>query len=304
MKKLTLLLVAFGILLGVCSCDKKEEKPDDQNPPVEIPDEKENFTITYVNCGYLATETYLEGSKTIEPTKPTMDGYNFDGWFIDEACTNPYTFGSEINSNLTIYGKWTEGYFLTIVNDDVETKVFYSLTDKTIEPTVEEKEGYFFAGWYTDSKFTTEFTFGKKLRKDTTIYVKWNKGVYITYNIDGVETKEYVESNTKIQEPSNPTKAGVVFAGWYTDSNYQTKFNFSKNVTADTTLYAKWGTVINAADPTANLTAKDITTLNGYSNLNTLTSTEKKNISAGGYVCDNINSIRIITSIKRCKNKL
>lgn len=288
MKKLSLLLVAFGILLGICSCDSSKE-PSEPTPPVETPDtQKENYTITYVNCGDLTTQTYIEGDKTVEPTKPVKDGYNFDGWFIDEACTTAYTYGSEITSNLTLYGKWTEGHFLTLINDENETRIFYSLTDKTVEPTIENKEGYFFGGWYSDEKYSTVFEFDKKLRKDTTIYAKWNKGVYITYNIDGVETKEYVESNKKIIEPSNPTKAGLVFAGWYTDSNYTNKFNFSKNVTADTTLYAKWGTVINASDPTVNLTAKDTSSLAGYSSLSSLSATEKNNISAGGYVCDNI----------------
>ena len=44
-----------------------------------------------------------------------------------------------------------------------------------------------------------------------------------------------------ISAPTEPTKTGYTFAGWYKDENYATQWNFSSDkVTDDITLYAKW----------------------------------------------------------------
>ena len=41
-------------------------------------------------------------------------------------------------------------------------------------------------------------------------------------------------------EPAAPTKDGYIFAGWYTDGALTEKYDFSKAVKDDMTLYAKW----------------------------------------------------------------
>lgn len=46
------------------------------------------------------------GATVTEPAVPVRDGYTFDGWFIDEACTQRYDFGSAIESNLVLFAKW------------------------------------------------------------------------------------------------------------------------------------------------------------------------------------------------------
>ena len=49
-----------------------------------------------------------------------------------------------------------------------------------------------------------------------------------------------VDINRTAYEPENPEKQGFLFAGWYTDKNYTTKYDFGSAVTSDITLYAKW----------------------------------------------------------------
>ena len=52
---------------------------------------------------------FLESSDvTVEPEDPTRDGYDFGGWFREEACTTPFTFGSALAETTTVYAKWTE----------------------------------------------------------------------------------------------------------------------------------------------------------------------------------------------------
>ena len=54
-----------------------------------------------------------------------------------------------------------------------------------------------------------------------------------------------VAEGAKVKKPSDPTQAGMYFGGWWTKNksgNYKSVYNFSKAVTADMTLYARWYT--------------------------------------------------------------
>ena len=44
--------------------------------------------------------------------------------------------------------------------------------------------------------------------------------------------------------PANPTKTGSLFAGWYSDSECSTVWDFDSTVTASMTLYAKWNEAV------------------------------------------------------------
>lgn len=53
-------------------------------------------------------------------------------------------------------------------------------------------------------------------------------------------TSQSVTRNTAMKEPTAPTKDNFDFAGWYTDKEFKTKYDFSDKVTKSFTLYAKW----------------------------------------------------------------
>ena len=54
--------------------------------------------------------------------------------------------------------------------------------------------------------------------------------------VDKVKT----DKNGKIERPADPTKEGYIFVGWYSDSKLTKPFDFSTELTANSTLYAKW----------------------------------------------------------------
>lgn len=53
-------------------------------------------------------DTDLElGAYTAKAQQP-VDGYTFDGWYIDEACTTKWNDGDVLTGSMTLYGKWTK----------------------------------------------------------------------------------------------------------------------------------------------------------------------------------------------------
>lgn len=57
-------------------------------------------------------------------------------------------------------------------------------------------------------------------------------------------------SGSTVSKPTDPTREGYTFAGWYTDEACTEAYDFSVAVTADMTLYAKW--IKNAVAPDGN----------------------------------------------------
>ena len=41
-------------------------------------------------------------------TQTAVDGYTFDGWYTDEACTTKWVDGDELSGSMTLYGKWNK----------------------------------------------------------------------------------------------------------------------------------------------------------------------------------------------------
>ena len=71
-----------------------------------------------------------------------------------------------------------------------------------------------------------------------------SKNYTVSFNTNGGSSVESqtVRNGQKVSKPSDPTKSGYTFIGWYKDSAYKQPYNFdSEIVTSDTTLYAFFG---------------------------------------------------------------
>ena len=64
----------------------------------------------------------------------------------------------------------------------------------------------------------------------------------VSFNTAGGSSVEAqtVVNGDKAVKPSDPTRAGYWFAGWYKDQAFNTAYDFDTAVSADTTVYAKW----------------------------------------------------------------
>ena len=61
-----------------------------------------------VTANINGSEVEVNAESTLErPADPTRDGYDFGGWYADEACTTAYNFNAPVGtSGATLYPKW------------------------------------------------------------------------------------------------------------------------------------------------------------------------------------------------------
>ena len=70
----------------------------------------ENYTVSfYTNGGNsLSDQTVEYDAKVVKPVDPIKDGYTFDGWYVDVACTQAYDFNASVTDDVSLYAKWSK----------------------------------------------------------------------------------------------------------------------------------------------------------------------------------------------------
>lgn len=191
-------------------------------------------------------QTVENGAKATKPADPTAEDYSFQGWYTDTRYTMEYDFSKEVTEDTTVYAKWVKKPIVSFNKNGHGTapaSQTVELNGKAVKPADPTAEGYVFRGWYTTAACTTEFDFNTPITADTTLYAKWNETYTVTFNVGDhgtAPTAQTVENGGKATRPENPTAKGWRFDGWYTDTRYTTEYTFKEEVTANTTLYAKW----------------------------------------------------------------
>lgn len=115
---------------------------------------------------------------------------------------------------------------------------------KFTKPAAPSKENHTFAGWYNgDEKFDFD--------ADTTnapnvlnLVAKWDINKYTVQFVSdhGSFADQTVEHGKPIETDklTIPPVEGFTFDGWYADEAHNTKFDFTKPIKSNTTVYAKW----------------------------------------------------------------
>ena len=110
-------------------------------------------------------------------------------------------------------------------------------TELVPEPT---KENYTFAGWYNGNK---KFDFTTVPTGDVTLTAKWTANdYYVSFFTEHGDppTSQNVKYNGTANDPGKLSEEGYTFDGWYADENRTIEFDFTKPITSNTTVYAKW----------------------------------------------------------------
>ena len=214
----------------------------------------QTFTVSFdVNggTGEYANQTINYGEK-MDATKvsdPTMEGHNFLGWYDGDNKVDIATL--EIKKDYALKAKWEIHTFTVSFDANGGNETYANQTinygqkidsSKVSNPTM---AGFTFLGWY-EGENKVEIA-SLTVTKNHELKAKWSINSYtVSFNSDGGTPSSYesesVEYNKTIANaPTEPSKTGYTFGGWYNGDN---KFEFgTTKVTGNIVLKAKWNAV-------------------------------------------------------------
>ena len=100
---------------------------DTDGTVLEVRYARKGYTLTYDTEGgdYIAAVNAPYGTQITLPATATRQGYDFGGWYTDEACTQAAGATLTLEHNTTVYAKWTPAqvkytivYMIENANDD------------------------------------------------------------------------------------------------------------------------------------------------------------------------------------------
>ncbi|MBQ7761684.1 MAG: InlB B-repeat-containing protein [Clostridia bacterium] len=223
-----------------------------------------------VNGGTLSSESegefyIVDGEKISQLPTPTRELYTFGGWYKDEACTTPWSLGTDdITENTILYAKWIKNHLVTLdanggtLSEDVETEFYRQDNESIGKLPTPERNGYTFLGWYDVDDITLEekITRTFEVEYDIDLIAQWQKNA----SEDGLVTVELIlgtdeslapdndgytpssviklETGSALGKLPNAQKDGYKFIGWFNDKDVMVLEDTI--VDSDLTLIAKW----------------------------------------------------------------
>ena len=224
-----------------------------------------SYTVTYNGNGNSGgtvptAVTFNSGGTTVASVGTMIKpGYSFAGWntAANDSGTS-YPAGSNIAVTATLYAQWVAIPYNVTYNGntnttgtapvDASSPYYVYLNTVTVlgNTGLLVKTGHDLVGWNTAADGSgTSYAAGATftISASTTLYAKWTPNLYtVSFNSNGGTTlsNQSVAYNTTATTPTAPTKTGLIFVGWFTDSGLNNAFVFTTPITANRTLYAKW----------------------------------------------------------------
>ena len=217
------------------------------------------YTVTFDTKGWDAVEAQIVNANNNTITLPaaTKKWYSLDGWCEEDTanCTvitsdnNQYT----VTEDKTLYAKWTAW---DVTYSIVHYKRNWANNDKVLESEWSANAGDTIDEIFINSNVIKQtyvwYDFEECKSDDTEIKWDWStviKCYYekkpdltVTFNSNGWSevAEQTVEYNAKATEPTAPTRDGYTFAGWYSNEELTTAYEFNDSVIENKNLYAKW----------------------------------------------------------------
>jgi uncharacterized repeat protein (TIGR02543 family) len=209
------------------------------------------YAVIFNNEGVVTEPIFVRvGLMIDEPRQPMKEGYTFVGWYTDAINGRQWLFAEDMmpSHNITLYARYNiNSYNVRFNNDGIVNGPFKIIFgERIIELAAASKEGYTFAGWYTDALNGRQWLFAEDMMPahDITLYARYNINSYnLSFNNDGIVNGPYhINFNERIIEPAPGSKEGYVFDGWYTAAVGGRKWDFAIDTMPanDLTLFARY----------------------------------------------------------------
>ncbi len=181
--------------------------------------DKEKNTITY----YVGTEvhqadSYYPGEEIVLPEAPTLTGFDFDGWVLEDGTAVPPTMGDTDLKAIAVLTPHKHN--VTFYYDDTKTEVYEEYKDVAFgseieppaDPTHPTNPELIFAGW--SPALESEMP-----DNDLEYVATWTEktvGKYSAHFIANGETHalHVLAEGETIPVPADPKRFGYVFVGW------------------------------------------------------------------------------------------
>ena len=136
-------MLALVMVLGFAACDDNGNNWDNENNNNSDP---VTYTVTFNVQGHGTApkaQTVKEGDHATKPADPAEEGWIFEGWYKETACTNGYNFTTEtVTKDITLYAKWTKKQESALPKD--KTPTIYLAGDSTVQTY---SNAQYIAGW-------------------------------------------------------------------------------------------------------------------------------------------------------------
>ena len=152
-------------------------------------------------------------------------------------------------------GTYSSAQSIVLQTTTKDAKIYYTLDGKTPTTSSQEYTKPIMIDHSVTLKAVTVTNgvfFSQILTENYSISRKGSGGVavrptYYTVSFDlnytgatNTISAQSIERNATATKPSDPTRSGYTFGGWYMDSTVQNPFDFNTGISSDITLYARW----------------------------------------------------------------
>ena len=118
------------------------------------------------------------------------------GWSIQKGAQTPDPSIVVGNQDITLYPVIATAHWITYHSNggSVVEPTYVLANETTQEPANPVRQGYEFAGWFSNKECTQKFDFGDKLTGNIDLYAKWNPGrsnYTVVYWLENADDKNY-----------------------------------------------------------------------------------------------------------------
>jgi len=146
------------------------------------------YTVTFVsNSGDPQPESQVisKDGQVTEPPVMNKTGCGFGGWYKDAAFANEWNFDTDtVTQDTTLYAKWDTNYNTVSFEanggspEPDQQNIAYG--SKAVAPPAMSRDGYTFAGWYTEPEYVHQWNFATDtVSKNSILYAEWETSVLL-----------------------------------------------------------------------------------------------------------------------------